>query len=217
VDLRFGWDLALAALLLSLVLCMVIAGVYVLTYEGLSYLRGFTQTLATAGIVSALVMMAIGSDIGRGVGLVGALTLIRFRSTLKDTRDLLFVFASLIVGVACGVFAFGLAIVGTLVFCAAMTYVSWSSFGSRREFNAILKLQVSASAREQRGLVEVLQRYCKSFVLISLRDAGSELQEHSYHLSLIEADAKARLLSQLTGMPGVGAISLLMQDTALEM
>ena len=217
MDLRFGWDLALAALLLSLVLCMLIAWVYVLTYQGLSYLRGFTQTLATAGVVSALVMMAIGSDIGRGVGLVGALTLIRFRSTLKDTRDLLFVFASLIVGVACGVFAFGLAIVGALVFCAAISYVSWSSFGSRREFNAILKLQVVPDPQEQRVLVEVLQRYCRSFALLNLRDAGNDAQEHSYHLSLTSPDAKSRLLHDLGEVAGVGAVSLLMQDTALEM
>jgi Domain of unknown function (DUF4956) len=217
VDLRFGWDLALAALLLSLALCMLIAWVYVLTYQGLSYLRGFTQTLATAGIISALVMMAIGSDIGRGVGLVGALTLIRFRSTLKDTRDLLFVFASLIVGVACGVFAFGLAIIGTVVFCVAISYVSWSSFGSRREFNAILKLQIPADPLEQRVFVEVLQRYCHSFALINLRDAGLDIQEHSYHLSLTKPDAKVRLIHDLGGLPGVGAVSLLMQDTALEL
>jgi uncharacterized membrane protein YhiD involved in acid resistance len=161
--------------------------------------------------------MAIGSDIGRGVGLVGALTLIRFRSTLKDTRDLLFVFASLIVGVACGVFAFGLAIVGTLVFCAAMSYVSWSAFGSRREFNAILKLQVTSNPHEQRALIEVLQRYCSNFALLNLRDAGSAAQEHSYHLSLLKPDAKVRLLHDLGEVPGVAAVSLLMQDTALEM
>ena len=50
MDLRVSWDLALAAMLLSLALCMVIAWVYTLTYQGLSYLRGFAQTLATAGI-----------------------------------------------------------------------------------------------------------------------------------------------------------------------
>jgi hypothetical protein len=216
MDLRVGWDLALAALLLALALCVVIAWVYTLTYQGLSYLRGFAQTLATAGIVSALVMMAIGSDVGRGLGLVGALTIIRFRTTLKDTRDLLFVFASLVVGVACGVFAFGVAIVGTAVFSAAMIYVTWSSFGSRREFNAILKLHLPANPFQQRAFTEVLRRYCRTFALINLREAGDDIQEHSYHLSLLRVEAKVPLLRDIGALPGVGAVTLLMQDTSLE-
>jgi len=216
MDLRVGWDLALAALLLALALCVVIAWVYTLTYQGLSYLRGFAQTLAVGGIVSALVMMAIGSDVGRGLGLVGALTIIRFRTTLKDTRDLLFVFASLVVGVACGVFAFGVAIVGTAVFSAAVMYVTWSSFGSRREFNAILKLHLPSNPFQQRAFTEVLRRHCRNFALINLREAGDEIQEHSYHLSLLRAEAKVSLLHDVGALPGVGAVTLLMQDTSLE-
>jgi len=216
MDLRVGWDLALAGLLLALALCMVIAWVYTLTYQGLSYLRGFAQTLATSGILSALVMMAIGSDIGRGIGLVGALTIIRFRTTLKDTRDLLFVFASLVVGVACGVFAFGIAMMGTTVFCAAMMYVTWSSFGSRRQFNAILKLQLPANPFQQRAFVDVLSRYCRTFALINLREAGDDIQEHSYHLSLLDIDAKVPLLRDVSAVPGTSAITLLMQDTSIE-
>jgi hypothetical protein len=216
MDLRVSWDLALAAMLLSLALCMVIAWVYTLTYQGLSYLRGFAQTLATAGILSSLVMMAIGSDIGRGIGLVGALTIIRFRATLKDTRDLLFVFASLVVGVACGVFAFGVAMMGTFVFSAAMMYVTWSSFGSRRQFNAILKLQLPSNPFQQRAFIDVLRRHCRTFALINLREAGDDIQEHSYHLSLLEVDAKVPLLRDIGTVPGASAVSLLMQDTSIE-
>jgi hypothetical protein len=216
MDVRVGWDLALAALLLALALCMVIAWVYTLTYQGLSYLRGFTQTLATSGILSAMVMMAIGSDIGRGIGLVGALTIIRFRTTLKDTRDLLFVFAALVVGVACGVFAFGVAVMGTLMFCAAMLYVTWSAFGSRRQFNAILKLQLPANPFQQRAFVDVLRRHCRSFALINLREAGEDLQEHSYHLSQLGVDARVPLLRDIGKLPGASAVTLLMQDTSIE-
>src|SRR5689334_1625499 len=97
---RIGYDLAAASMLLAFGLSMAIAWVYTLTYEGIGYLRSFVQTLAMGGIVSALVMLAIGDDVARGLGMVGALTLIRFRATLKDTRDLTFVFASLAVGVA---------------------------------------------------------------------------------------------------------------------
>ena len=111
-DIRVGWDIALAALVLSFVLSASIAWIYRATYEGLSYQRGFVQTLALGGPVAAMAMLAIGDDIARGLGLVGALTLIRFRATLKDTRDLVFAFASLAIGVACGVNSLGVAVLG---------------------------------------------------------------------------------------------------------
>ena len=81
-------------MLLSFLLSMALSWVYTITYQGLSYSRGFVQTIALGGVVSALVMLAIGNDIARGLGLVGALTVVRFRTTLKDTRDLMFIFAS---------------------------------------------------------------------------------------------------------------------------
>jgi hypothetical protein len=81
METRIGWDLTLAALLLAFALSMVISWVYVATYQGLSYLRSFANTLAIAGVVSALVMLAIGDDVARGLGLVGALTVIRFRTS----------------------------------------------------------------------------------------------------------------------------------------
>src|SRR5260221_2192998 len=113
MEVRIGWDLVLWAMLLAFALSMVVSWTYVLTYQGLSYSRGFVQTLAMGGMISTLVMLSIGDDIARGIGLVGALTVIRFRSTLKDSRDLMFIFASLALGVACGVQAFSVAVVGT--------------------------------------------------------------------------------------------------------
>ncbi|MFN8096001.1 MAG: DUF4956 domain-containing protein, partial [Vicinamibacteria bacterium] len=127
-----AWSTTCVSLLLTFGLAMVIAWTYGATYHGLSYLREFQHTLVLAGIVATIVLLAIGNEIARGVGLVGALTLIRFRSTLKDPRDLAFAFASLGVGVASGARAYHAAVLGTVVFGLAAFYVSWSSFGTRR-------------------------------------------------------------------------------------
>jgi len=138
---RVGWDIALASLLLSFATSMIVATVYTITYHGIGYLRSFVQTIALGGLVAALVMLAIGDDVARGLGMVGALTLIRFRTTLKDTRDLIFMFASLGIGVACGVQAFAAALLGTAMFSLAAMYLSWSEFGSRLQFDIMLRFQ----------------------------------------------------------------------------
>lgn len=215
--MRIGWDLALACLLLAFALSLVIAWVYTLTYRGLSYIRSFAQTLAVGGVISALVMLAIGDDIARGLGVVGALTIVRFRSTLKDTRDLMFVFASLAVGVACGVQTFAIAIVGTVVFCLAMVYISFGAFGSRRQFDAVLRLRLPTSELGEQALTEILRRHCRMFALIHLRDLGGQMQEHAYHVRLIHPERKASLLKELDTLPGLSGSALLMQDTTIEM
>jgi uncharacterized membrane protein YhiD involved in acid resistance len=216
MDTRIGWDLTLAALLLAFALSMVVSWVYVATYQGLSYVRSFATTLAIAGVVSALVMLAIGDDVARGIGLVGALTVIRFRTSLKDTRDLMFAFVSLSLGVACGVLAFSVAILGTAVFCAAITYLSFSAYGSRRLFNAVLRLQVPTEPAAQRSVSQLLTEYAPSFVLINMRDLGGGTQEHAYHLKLRDGAQKGQLLQSLSAIPGVNGATLLMQDTSIE-
>jgi len=216
MDTRIGWDLTLAALLLSFALSMIVSWVYVATYQGLSYMRSFATTLAIAGVPAALVMLAIGDDVARGLGLLGALTLIRFRSSLKDTRDLIFAFTALGVGVACGVLAFAVAILGTVVFCAAMVGLSFSSFGSRQLHNAVLRVQVPTDAAAQHAVSQLLARFAPSFVLINLRELGGGAQEHAYHLKLRDSADKGQILQLLAAIPGVSGATLLMQDRSIE-
>ena len=210
------WGATLSSLLLALGLSMLIAWTYSATYRGLGYLREFQHTLVLAGVVAAVVLLAIGDEIARGVGLVGALTLIRFRSTLKDTRDLIFAFASLGVGVACGAQAHRVAVLGTAVFMFAVFYVTWSPFGSRHPFDAVLRLRVPSDSDQQRPILELLRRSCRAFALVQLCDAGDARQEHVYHLSLLEPDAKPTLLRELTSVAGVDGVSLLLHETSLD-
>lgn len=216
MELRLGWELGLWSLCLAFVLCTVVAWVYVLTYQGLSYSRGFVQAIALGGTLSAMVMLAIGNDIARGLGLMGALSLVRFRSSLKDPRDLLFVFASLGIGVACGVQSFTLAALGTGVFAVAALYVSWSSFGSRHQFDAVLRLHLPTSQRRVEELTALLDKHCEAHALLNLRDLGAQSQEHAYQLKFFDADAKGTFVAELNQLEGVSAVTLLMQDRTIE-
>jgi hypothetical protein len=88
-----SWQMVLLTMLISFVLCQLIAAVYSWTFRGLSYSRGFVISLALTGVVATLLMLAIGNNVARGLGLLGTLAIIRFRSTLRDVRDMMFVFA----------------------------------------------------------------------------------------------------------------------------
>jgi hypothetical protein len=215
-DIRVGWDGALASLVLAFVLSASLAWVYRATYDGLSYQRGFVQTLALGGPVSAMAMLAIGDDVARGLGLVGALTLIRFRATLKDTRDLMFAFASLSVGVACGVSALGIALLGAMVFAVAAMLLYWTSFGSRRSFDAVLRLRAGYAEAPQTALARVLGRHCRSYTMVNMRDLGGAVQEQSYQLRLGNRRSSSALLAELAAVEGIDGPSLLMQESLIE-
>jgi len=214
---RLGWDVALASLLLSFATSMVVASVYMLTYQGIGYLRSFVNTIALGGLVASLVMLAIGDDVARGLGMVGALTLIRFRTTLKDTRDLIFVFASLGVGVACGVQAFAAATLGTFTFCLAALYLYWSQFGSHHQFDLMLRFEAPSDPTGTDAVRAVLQKHCRALALIDVRSTGANRQECSYHLKLAAPGTETALLWALESLPGVGAASMFTRDASLEL
>ena len=94
---------------LATVLGIIVALVYRATHKGLSYSQSFTQTIFLVSIIVAIVMMVIGGSLSRAFALVGALSIIRFRTVVKDTRDTAFVFAALAVGMAAGTSSYVLA------------------------------------------------------------------------------------------------------------
>lgn len=87
-------------LLLSFALSAYIGWIYMNTHHGTSYTQSFVFTLVLNGMVVALVMLIIGSDIARAFSLVGALSIIRFRNAVKETRDVGFIFFTMAVGMA---------------------------------------------------------------------------------------------------------------------
>ena len=87
------------ALCIAFVLSMTIANVYRWTHQGFSYQRSFIHTVVLACIVISIMIMAIGNNMARGLGILGAMAFVRFRTPIRDPRDIIFIFASLAVGV----------------------------------------------------------------------------------------------------------------------
>lgn len=204
---------AASSLTLALGLSFGISALYTATYQGVGYLKGFAQTLALAGLASAAVMLCVGDSIARGIGVFGAVNLVQVRSTIKDTRDLMFVFITLGAGVACGVGAWSIALLSTALFAIAILFQTFTDFGSRRGVSAVLRVKVAT--RAMMALPAVLARHTTRAVLSSSRSLGEEGAEQTYQLRLSGTPAQAALLAELPGM-GATEASLLLQDDSLE-
>ncbi len=115
--------------LLSFALSFIWATVYRKTHSGIAYTRSFYLTLLLISPIVAMVMMAIGSNVALSLGLVGALSIIRFRTVIKDTKDMTFLFLGIGVGLCCGANAWIVAIIGTAMI--SLLTIVMSKIGSK--------------------------------------------------------------------------------------
>ncbi len=130
------------AFLLSFLLSAFIGWIYKRTHRGTSYTQSFVFTLVINGMVVALVMMIVGSSIARAFSLVGALSIIRFRNAVKETRDVGFIFFTMAIGMAVGTKFYTLAILGTIVISLMILLMVRFDWFSRKMANQILRVQV---------------------------------------------------------------------------
>lgn len=111
-------SLTLVSVLLNNVVAIVAAFfimfVYKFTYAGAAYSRKFNITLGAVTIATTMIMGVISNNIALSLGMVGALSIIRFRTAIKDARDAAFIFWAIAVGIGCGVSQYVLVGVGSL-------------------------------------------------------------------------------------------------------
>ncbi len=214
----FSPQSVLLSLLLAFVLGQVIAWVYYFTHSGLSYSRTYVQSLILITVVVAMVMGVIGNNIITAFGLMGALALVRFRNVLKDTRDVVFIFCSLVVGMASGSQRYLTAIIGTLVLCAIAVYLHITNFGMHEPHNAFLRFSLKGHMPSNHPIPAILKRFCGNFVLISAQDSGfgTSLVEYAYQLMVKNTDKNEQMLAELQKTDGIENISLTMQEQLLE-
>lgn len=204
------------ALLLTFGLTQAIAAVYVWTFRGMSYSLGLVQAIAAGGIISCMLMLAIGNSIAAGLGIAGGLAIIRFRTALRDPRDIMFVFAALGAGIAAGLGAYLAAVAGAAAFCAVMLLMMATEFGAQRRIDGLLRFQLPTRADET-AVMAVIRRHTRFVALVTLRDvAQGAAMEHAYQIRLGDPAQRADLVRALEGIDGVQDVSLLLQEPTVE-
>ena len=212
-----AWTVGLS-FLLSFVLSQVLAWVYYFTHNSLSYSKSFVQSLIIISLIISLVMQIISGSFVIAVGLMGALSLIRFRNIIKDTRDITFLFSSLVIGMACGSGRFALAITGSTGLYLVLLYLHFADFGMNQSSNAFLHFNYPGPFDSSHELMKVFSKFCKGYTLVSSNPEGMEGGIHySYQLTLRASISNEDLLSELSRVDGIRNIGLTVQEQLLEM
>ncbi len=213
----YSFESIVLSLMLAFVLGQAIAWIYAWSHSGLSYSRSFTQSLVLMTIVVSLVMFVIGNSIITAFGLLGALALIRFRNVLKDTRDTVFVFIVLVVGMSVGSQRHLTAIVGTIAMGLVVLYLNTTSFGTLGRYDGYLTCRLAGGGPDRGDMAEQLHRFCRAVKQVSTRQTGEETgAELVYQVGLRDRDRGNELLRELRKLEGVLHVSLVMRNELSE-
>lgn len=204
--------------LLSFVLSTTLAFVYQKTYRGLSYSRTYVQSIVLISIIAAMVIQAIGDSLARGLGIMAAMAIIRFRTNFKDPRDTLFLFASLAAGISCGAFSFSVAIIGTLSFSIVAVVLYHSPLGPDKYFDGMLRFNLRADSNADQNLQAVLQKNCRSFSLVTIREMEQGLRmDYAYHIKLRNGVESTQLIKQMKSLQTIQQVNLMMQEATVDL
>ena len=207
-------DEFLLRLLVAFIVGQFIAWCYVWTHHGVSYSRNLVQALILVCLIVCMVMSVIGTNIVAAFGLLGALSIIRFRTPVRDTRDTAFIFLELACGMTAGMGFLGVALVGAVVVCIVALYLDLSGFGSRRAMDASLQFQAAGGALRDDGIVSILRRFCSRFDLqsvnpsLSQRPGEPERFDCAYQVRLRDPEQSAGIIAELHQVQGVSLAQL---------
>jgi len=197
------------SLLLSFALCSAIGWLYQATHRGASYTQSFVQTLVLNGMVVAVVMLIIGSNIARAFALVGSLSLIRFRNAVKETRDVGFIFFTMAIGMAVGTQFYLLAVITTVVISLIILIMARFNWYARGSVSQILQVEVPQDV--DFGLFDRLfVQYTGSSELISVDSIqGGTLTELTYTVGLKKQSKVQEFVSAIKKLNGNNRVTLL--------
>ena len=191
-------DVALA-LTLSFLASLVVAWTYRTTHRNISYSQSYVHTLVILGMLISLIMLIVGSNIARAFALVGAISVVRFRNAIKETRDVGFIFLVMGIGMACGTRFYSLAILATVVICAVillMNRFNWFALNVQRQ---VVKVQVPTDGEDYGHLIDdVLIHHTDEYELISTETVrGGALLESAYTARLKKGVKPGELIERL--------------------
>lgn len=208
--LIYGPTEILFNLVMAFVLAMVISYIYRRTHKGLSYSQSFVVTIVLVCVIVAMVMMTIGNNLARAFALVGALSIIRFRTVVKDTKDTAFVFFALAAGMAAGTSNYFLGAAGTVVISIVALLLDWTRYGSLYKTEFILSFRTERTeGAETPGYSEIISRYAKTSSLLHTEASGDgETVKLAFDITLKKDLEPVELSREVAAVDGVSDVQL---------
>jgi uncharacterized membrane protein YhiD involved in acid resistance len=188
--------MVLFTFLLAFLCSTAIAVVYYFTTPTTLKTANYLQALILSSVIATMILQSIGDNVASGLGILGALTIINFRTSFRDPRDIIFMFAALGVGIACGSYVFLIAMAGTGLFCLLALALKYTPFSLGNHL--LWELRVRVRDEEATNRTEaILNTYCNKFSLDGLRNnTGADISQDRDYVVVFKDDMQHNALLQ---------------------
>lgn len=197
-------------MVLSFVLSAFIGWIYKITHRGTSYTQSFVFTLVLNGMIVAVVMMIVGSNIARAFSLVGALSIIRFRNAVKETRDVGFIFFTMAIGMAIGTRFYLLGVIAAIVISLVILLMTRFNWYAREMSSQILRIQIPNGAPFDTLFDKAFLKYTNTSELISVDSVHSGMMtDLTYSIGMKKSSQIQEFLTEIRNLNGNNKVTLI--------
>lgn len=198
-------------MVVALVIGLIVYVSYRFSHSGAVYSAKFNVSLLMLTLVTTMIMNVIGNNIALSLGMVGALSIVRFRTAIKDSRDTAYIFWCIAVGICCGVSYYALAMIGT-----GIIFLTLLAMGNIKSNDRYLLIVHSKKAEAAKSIEETVLLQYKGKAVLRVANRTTEQIEYIYELStkLIEACTKEGMdpIEALGNIEGVDRVNLVCQN-----
>ena len=186
-----SWEQIAANILVSGIIGFLIFVSYMISHRGTIYSKKFNVSLVVLTVLTSMVMTVIGNNVALSLGMVGALSIVRFRTAIKDSRDTVYIFWTIIVGICCGVGDYVVAGIGSTV-----VFVLLLIFGAIKNNNRMLVIIRGARTKESQ-IQGVMFKFFGAKAVLRVKNSTEDSIEFIYEIT-------AKLLSQAERKNNIG-------------
>ena len=194
------------ALALAFVIGLFIMQVYKKTFKGVMYSESFAISLLALSLITTLIILAVTSNVVLSLGMVGALSIVRFRTAIKDPRDTGYIFWCIVIGLSVGSANYMIAIVGSIFLFFVLLMFSFSGFGKEDRYILIIR-----GLRDKEE--EIMRCVFSSFKGSQLRAKNSvgNNMEIIYQIK-IKNNQDKNIINDLYNIEGVNTVNIVAQN-----
>ncbi len=205
-------------LFLSLIFGLIISLIYKKTHKGLSYSQSFMITNVFVSVIVCMVIMIIGNNLARAFALVGALSIIRFRTVVKDTKDTAYIFWSLASGMATGTGSYFLALAGNVIISLIAFIMYKTNYGSIIKSEFILQFRIKTQDKKiSDDYNKVIAKYTKSQTLLSSESSDDKNSiKVSLDIIMREDYNQNDLLNEISSLSGISEVVIIAAKTDID-
>lgn len=189
---------------ITIILALYIFLVYYLSTRKTFYNKTFNVSLAAIAVITASIILAMQSNLAISLGMVGALSIVRFRTAVKDPKDLVFLFWSISIGIICGAGIYEIAIISSLIVTIGLFALELTPVGMACNILVVN----SSSLDKEKEIMDIVKAGSK-YASIKSRNASIAGADFVIECRVREA---AEMLQKLQALEGINGVSLLEHD-----